>query len=1204
MIRLHYSNRLENLIAPLAEAIAAHQKRDPLERVSIVVPNRVVEQFVRYRLAETIGVAANLRFPFLRSYLAELLQSTNKNLKILEADDLQLVLFECLRSTDHRDDQGLKPTRDYILGGSKTDADVELRTLLLAAQLARLFREYSISRRRMIGRWRAAQRSDVDAMSETERWQRHLWQLIFDSHGRVREEWIRHRETRLMMLPDAFEATEDLQLKAALPGMLHVFSSSYAGNAYADIFARLGALCDVRIYALNPCREFWEDVDTSRRSAFAGWPHRQDKVGEKIDESEDPFSLNESSDPPALRLWGRPGREYIRLLNELSQCDFAPLFSDPVSGESETGSVLEELQQNILDRAPQPANIEEGKLRPTEARISFLACPGIRREAEIVANEIWSILRNNEKLAAEGKAERIRFHEIAVLIPDSSVDDYAAHIESVFRKQHRIPIDLVSRTSAGASRVAEAVELLLQLPSGRFSRAEMIRLLTHPGLNGVRESGIDVEKWRRWSETLGIFFGADDYDLKDTYIPPGLYHWDQAIKRLALGTMMTGQRGSDPAFYAAGASGPSYIPGEVAQDELKTAALFIRMARSLIADAISIRDAHGTPREWSLMLGEFVNAYIRPEGAIDEQVRDRFLEAIEAIAESELNVGPMSFESAREVVAARVTDLESRRGQYSGRGVAIGSFTSLRSIPFKVIFALGLNDAMFPERDRSEPLDLRKLKRTAGDVSPAERDRYLFLETILAARERIFFSYVARNAKTGDELEPSPVIRELQSILRGFIDKKTLAKLTVKHPISRYDLKYFPEFSAAGSSACEPEFESFDPDARRGARMLALRKEISESTPDRTRLEGDGLLGCLGGELRERVEEDLQFAKFQSTPAATNPAAAEEIALPIAAIRRYLECPLQGAARYSLGMLEDEEAPEDAEDEPVQQSRLNRTVLLRTIFWRAGGTLDAIDEEYAREVRIAQARGRASAGQFAEAAKASDDSALREWIAQASGAGVSDLDRWKDIRIGRADEFADVAEMLAPISLNAEIQRHDGTTVTRRVSLYGTIRGVSPDAGAAINCVLRKSVKSKDFLPAFLNAIVLAASGAKLPAKFRAIVIRSNCEKKADWIREFKPLEQNSALAYLTAIVGDLLSTGNSYFLPIEAIEDVVKQLRNEKNTMDLVDIVEQVLLNNPPTCSSDFGPVRNPRDFDPPDEKTIEQIVARRFNPIIGIFE
>ena len=167
MIRLYYSNRLENLIAPLANAVAAHQRREPLEPVSIVVPNRVVEQFVRYRLAESIGVAANLEFPFLRNYLAELLQSTDKNLKILDADELQLILFECLRSSSHRDDLDLKPARDYIQAGSKTDADVELRTILLAAQLARLFREYSISRRRMIEKWRTARRSDVDAMGET-----------------------------------------------------------------------------------------------------------------------------------------------------------------------------------------------------------------------------------------------------------------------------------------------------------------------------------------------------------------------------------------------------------------------------------------------------------------------------------------------------------------------------------------------------------------------------------------------------------------------------------------------------------------------------------------------------------------------------------------------------------------------------------------------------------------------------------------------------------------------------------------------------------------------------------------------------------------------------------------------------------------------------------------------------------------------------
>jgi len=189
MIRLYNSNRLENLIAPLAEAVAEHQRREPLKPVSIVVPNRVVEQFVRYRLAELNGIAANLKFPFLRTYLAELLQATDENLRILDADELQLILFECLRSSGCRADSNLKPPRDYIEAGSRTDADLELRTILLAGQLARLFREYSISRRRMLRKWRNARQSDLDAMTATERWQRHLLQISPHFRLRLRRPW-------------------------------------------------------------------------------------------------------------------------------------------------------------------------------------------------------------------------------------------------------------------------------------------------------------------------------------------------------------------------------------------------------------------------------------------------------------------------------------------------------------------------------------------------------------------------------------------------------------------------------------------------------------------------------------------------------------------------------------------------------------------------------------------------------------------------------------------------------------------------------------------------------------------------------------------------------------------------------------------------------------------------------------------------------
>ena len=81
---------------------------------------------------------------------------------------------------------------------------------------------------------------------------------------------------------------------------------------------------------------------------------------------------------------------------------------------------------------------------------------------------------------------------------------------------------------------------------------------------------------------------------------------------------------------------------------------------------------------------------------------------------------------------------QTEQGRYAESGVAVGSFSALRSIPFRVIFALGLGESTFPEREKYDLLDLRLARRRAGDVSASQRDRYLFLETILAARERTF----------------------------------------------------------------------------------------------------------------------------------------------------------------------------------------------------------------------------------------------------------------------------------------------------------------------------------------------------------------------------------------------------------------------------------------------------------------------------------
>ena len=69
---------------------------------------------------------------------------------------------------------------------------------------------------------------------------------------------------------------------------------------------------------------------------------------------------------------------------------------------------------------------------------------------------------------------------------------------------------------------------------------------------------------------------------------------------------------------------------------------------------------------------------------------------------------------------------------------------------------------MFPSAEGFGALDLRAGARQPGDVTPREQDEYIFLETLLAARERLYLSYVRRDAATGERKDPSSALIALR----------------------------------------------------------------------------------------------------------------------------------------------------------------------------------------------------------------------------------------------------------------------------------------------------------------------------------------------------------------------------------------------------------------------------------------------------------
>ena len=1188
MLKLHYSNRLEGLIEPLARAIGEQQRRDPLRKISIVVPNRAVEQFVKYQIAERLGVAANLTFPFLRAHLTKVVQNANSRLRVLGANALQLVIFNSLMSQKNRANSKLAPAWHYIdAGGDRGTPEAELRAFELSGRVAKLFEEYSISRRAMLARWSSDRLTAADpAIAESEKWQQALWRILFNASGGANTEWTGDAAHDWMLLPDAFARIGEPALNVAVRDGLHVFGLAAPGHAYAEIFTRLGRLGALSIYALNPCREFWEDLDTSRRSGRANWIHRGSRIGVDLDASEDPFGLA-AADNRALELWGRPGREYIRLLDELSDCDFESNFIEEPAGQ--TASLLSRFQRDILDRS----RGAELKQADSTAGIRFLACPGIQREVEIVANEIWRLL----KQSASAKSP-LRFHEIGVLIPDRECEAYTSHIEAVFARIHGIPVEISGGSVARQSRVAEAIGLLLKLPLGRCTRADLLHLLRHPALNGG-DAKFEVELLDGWCEELGVFFGADGGNAAATYIPSNLFNWDQALKRIALGAFMSGERGGDDRLFESAEIG-ALLPLEIDQSEIPAAQAFVSTARALLADANAIKAERMSLTRWAQLIAKMIERYIIATEPDDQQMRDRCLAAIDTMRAQEIESPEVSYAVAEATAAALIEELGAHQVRFAGHGVAAGAMGTLHSIPFRAIFVMGLGESFFPARDPRDPLDLRQTRRHAGDLSPTDRDRYLFLESILAAREQIAFSYVARDAHTGDPLEPSTVLRELQFLLGSYLKETAVEALTLTHPVSRYDLNYFGDLVGAASPHTGL---SVDSAARQGARITALRADLDRYTDDAARLDARELLAALSTEAHNALRPDLQIPKMSGT--ATDHEA--ELDLPIAALRKFLECPAQGAARFALGMKEDEDADDDLADEPVGMTKLDQVTLLREVFWKLPNTDAAAQSEYKRAAALAQMKGRAPVGPIADTLRKRDLDLIRRWHKCAEAANAGNLSQWKEFRIGRADEHASSAQEILPyLILDVPIRTVRGKSTTRRVRLHGSVGVFSPGFDAALQCVARKEAKAKHFLPLFLNAIVLKAAGAPVAKEFRAILAGAGPEKKKQplWIRTLTAPDKDQAVEYLTRLVSDLLSDTHDYFLPIEAAEKVYKLSRKDDGA-EAVAALEEMRDQDRDfgLPSSAYGPLRRWRELELPSPEKIFDLVNRRFGPIKSLF-
>jgi exodeoxyribonuclease V gamma subunit len=1155
MVRLVYSNRAEELLAELAARVRVQQARDgALAPVRIVAPSGYVEGYLRLGVAREQGIAANLEFSRLTGLAAEVIQA-HLGARLADASAIEAMALRVLIDDAALAAEGLAPVRAYLRGGGDAGDPMDVRRVQLASRIGRLFEEYTYSRGDMLAAWRrgprgAGDRSTpfADRYAEIEGWQRELWLAMFGEQGLAQ----RARGLPLVALCDAVSA---LQPEAAsLPRALHVFGFAHVARGFLELLERIGRATDVVIYAPSPCEGFWEDPDPR--------------------------------DPAPLHLWGRPGREQVRALNAIAGFDHDDRFVDPLGASSVPRTLLHCLQSDVLRREPRRDGSDPRQRLGVDGSLLILEHASVRREVEAIASEIWRLVESDDTL---------RFDQIAVLVPETDAATYAALLPAVFREAHELPHRMSAAASVARSGdVIEAVELLLALPLGKFTRQELFRFLVHPAVLATMDD-VDPVRWAAWCDALGVVHGADRSDHAETYIERDVYNWDQGLRRLALGVFMSGDASGDARPFEL--DGEAYVPYEVAGAELDDAAAFGLLVRSLLADARFVRDAELTMREWATLLCKLVEVYVGAAGHAEEEHLARCLRRLHSLGDVDLGEARVRYRVACELARERIGGLA---GGQSGEGVVVSTLAAVRSVPFRVVFACGMGEGQFPSPDAEDPLDLRWARRREGDVTARERDRYAFLELLLGARDRLYLSYVSREPLTGEGLAPSSVVEELLHALEGgyLTDVSALRR---HHPLRRWSSAYFPELFAASDREPANVGTMRLAEARSEARTLALR--LSADRAGRRVAPEDVLAEAATDPVWAQLADHLGLV-HRLEPA---PFAEDRVSVPVHAILKFLEFPLQGWARFRVGLDEvDEDDPAARQDEPFETDVRREVLFLREVLLESVARGWSLERAYDDAVRGRELRGAGPSGLFARGEREPHLVTLAAWRDALESSGES-MTAIEVARFGRAGEHARAGKVFDAVALDLDVVDAAGVTRLKRVEIGGRTLPLGAGAVSSITLIKRPKQKWDDqwveaerdraVLRSFLDHALLSASGVAADVPHSSLVVTSTPSETRSERVAFQPLSRDEASVWLRGVVRELLQVPHAYFLPCEALFVHARQDPAGpvgpwiEKARDVLGDAEGAL-----ALRSAYGPVPRPQDYPAPDEDRARAILASRF--------
>jgi len=453
-----------------------------------------------------------------------------------------------------------------------------------------------------------------------------------------------------------------------------------------------------------------------------------------------------------LSNWGKVGRKMAEMI------DGANFPTEEHYPRREGNHTLRQIQDDLL----------QGTLSTYEAdeSIEGFRAPTPLRELQVLKDHLLHLFDQ----------KGITPRDVQVFAPDINL--YAPFLEGVFSSEIAYGVSNLSRMLFDP--IAKGVAHLLELVKGRFAKKDLLHLLSLPPF--LQKAGFtaeDVKIFEKWSSLAHIQWGFSKEHrkilLEEESRAGGT--WERGLDRLLLGL---GQMGGEGA--------PLCV---IDVTEMELFSKFYTLLHSLYDDLSPFFDGtKWTLSTWLRYFATLIETYFSIEPG-----NDLYGECLQLASSCDDLDSLVSYSGVEPII----NQLLSKKGGATHpphlQAVRFSSLSEGCALPSKIICLIGMGEGAFPRLE--SPISFAA---DEVDYRPtmAETDRYLFLQLLSAAQEKVLISYVS-----GEEERGSPLVEELFAAI-----KHSELPLHPQHP---FDPVHFSGYSQEDYAAATQKLAPREP---------------------------------------------------------------------------------------------------------------------------------------------------------------------------------------------------------------------------------------------------------------------------------------------------------------------------------------------------------------------------------------------------------